>query len=225
MDVAAAIRGRRAVRDYTDRPVPDDVLDRLLRLALAAPTGSGAQAWDLVVVRDPDLGRRVAEIVIDGGARYFAINRPRAEGADDEAHAAWARGNAERLLATYRHVPVWVLGCVTPRREYPPEMAQTGPLDDVMSVAFAMENLMLAARAVGLGTCPTTAFWQLEEQRLRAALEIPDDVRPVVLTPVGYPTRFPEGRPPALRNGRPWRTFVHDDAYGHGRGEAADPAA
>ena len=79
---------------------------------------------------------------------------------------------------------------------------------------------MLAARARGLGTCPTTAFWQLEEARLRHALRIPVDVRPVVLTPLGYPTAFPKGRPPAMRNARPWRAFVHDEAYGDARGDA-----
>ena len=45
MDVAEAIRKRRAVRSYTDRPVDDETLDRLLRLALRAPTGGGQQAW------------------------------------------------------------------------------------------------------------------------------------------------------------------------------------
>ena len=58
MDSTEAIRKRRAVRTYTDREVPDELLDRLLRLALSAPTGSGAQAWSLMVVRDSERRRR-----------------------------------------------------------------------------------------------------------------------------------------------------------------------
>ena len=53
MELADAIRKRRAVRTYTDRPVDDETLDRLLRLGLRAPSGGGQQAWGLLVVRDP----------------------------------------------------------------------------------------------------------------------------------------------------------------------------
>jgi len=77
MDVFEAIRKRKAVRTYTDRPVPDDVLDRVLRAALQAPTGSGSQAWSLLVVRDEATRLQVADLVIAGGAKYFAEMRPR----------------------------------------------------------------------------------------------------------------------------------------------------
>lgn len=215
MDVADAIRKRRAVRRYTDRPVADEVVDRLLRLALSAPTGSGAQSWALLAVRDPEVRREVAEIVIDGGTTYFSIMRPRAEGATEQEHLEWARGYAEQILPTYRNVPVWVLGVVVPRRRYPDEVADWGRDDDLISVAFAMENLMVAARAEGLGTVPTTAFMRFEEPRIRALLQLPDDVSPAIITPLGYPEEFPSGKPPALaRTFRPWRSLVHDDRWG-----------
>src|SRR5699024_8110920 len=70
MNVVDAIRKRRAVRTYTDTPVPDETVDRLLRLALSAPTGGGAQAWSLAVIRAPEQRREVAELVIDGGGQY-----------------------------------------------------------------------------------------------------------------------------------------------------------
>ena len=57
MDALDAIRRRRSVRRYTDRPVSDADLDRILRLALLAPTGHNAQAWSFVVVREPELRR------------------------------------------------------------------------------------------------------------------------------------------------------------------------
>ena len=215
MHVMEAIRGRKAVRSYTSRAVPDDVVDTLLRAALSAPTGSGAQAWSLLVVRDPDRRRGIADLIIEGGGRYFAIMRPAAAGVSDEAHAAWGREYAEQVLASYRDVPVWVVGLLVPRGNYPPQMAEGGHIDDLFSLAFAMENLMVAARAEGLGTVPTTAFQRFEKDRLREMLGIPADVDPAIVTPLGYPESFPEGLPPSLKRGyRGWKALVHDDVWG-----------
>ena len=218
MEVGQAIRKRRAVRSSLDTPVAPDVLDRVLSLGLRAPTGSGAQSWAMVVVQDADVRAKVAQIVQDGASTSFALMRPKADGASDEEHAAWGREYAQTVLGTYPQVPVWVLGVVVPRRNYPGPMAQWGRSDDIISVAFPMQNLMLAARAEGLGTVPTTAFWKFEETRLREALSLPDEVEPVILTPLGHPTEFPTGKAPALaRTFKTWRTLVHDDRYGNVR--------
>jgi nitroreductase len=218
MDVAQAIRKRRAVRSYTDQPVPDDVLDRVLSLALRAPTGSGSQAWSLLVVRDAERRRAVGDLVIAGGARYFAIMRPKKEGVSDEEHAQWGRDYAEQIMATYRTVPVWLVGLLVPRGNYPAQMQEGGHLDDLISVAFAFENLMLAARAEGLGTVPTTAFQRFEKDRLREILGLPAEVDPAIVSPLGYPQAWPEGLAPALqRNFKTWRSLVHDEQWGETR--------
>lgn len=215
MDVFEAIRKRRAVRTYTDKPVPDELLDKLLRVALRAPTGSGAQDWGMVVVRDAEKRLQVAELIIAGAGRYFSIMRPRKEGVSDEEHAAWGKDYAEQILATYRIAPVWLIGALVPRFKYPEQMKAGGHEDDVISVAFAIENLMLAARAEGLGTVPTTAFQRFEMDRLREILGMPADVTPLIATPLGYPEVFPTGLAPALqRNFHTWKTLVHDDAWG-----------
>jgi nitroreductase len=218
MDVAETIRRRRAVRTYTDKSVPDEVLDRLLRLALRAPTGSGSQAWSLLVVRDEQRRREVAELVIAGGARYFSIMRPRKEGVSDEEHRQWGRDYAEQVLATYRITPVWIVGLLVPRDNYPAEMLAGGHEDDLISLAFAFENLMLAARSEGLGTVPTTAFQRFEKDRLRAILGLPENVDPAIVSPLGFPVAWPEGLAPALqRNFRPWKSLVHDEQWGQTR--------
>lgn len=215
MEIAEAIRKRRAVRTYTERPVEDDVVDRILRLALRAPTGGGQQAWSFLVVRDAEKRREVAELVIAGGATYFGIMRPKGE-ATDEAHATWARGYAESVLGTYRVAPVWIVGLLVPRGY--PDAFPGGYEDDLVSLAFAFENLMLAARAEGLGTVPTTAFQRFEKERLRTILGIPSDVDPAIVSPLGAPEAWPEGLAPALkRNFRPWKALVHDDEWGRAR--------
>jgi nitroreductase len=217
MDVFEAIRKRKAVRSYTDRPVPEDVLDKVLRAALQAPTGSGSQAWSLLVVRDEARRREVADLVIAGGAKYFAEMRPRRD-ATPEEHEAACVAYAEQILPTYRIAPVWVMGLLGPRGNYPASMEEGGYIDDLLSVAFAMENLFVAARAEGLGTVPTSAFQRFEKDRLRQVVGLPDDVDPVLVTPLGYPESFPEGLPPALkRSYRGWKSLVHDDAWGNTR--------
>jgi nitroreductase len=216
MEVAEAIRKRRAVRTYTDRPIDDEVLDRLLRLALAAPTGGGQQAWSFIVVRDPERRRQIADLIIAGGARYFGIMRPQRD-ATDEEHAEWARGYAEQVLSSYRIAPVWIVGLLVPRG-YPAGMEEGGHLDDLISLAFAFENLMVGARAEGLGTVPTTAFQRFEKDRLREILGLPGEVDPAIVTPLGFPEAWPEGLAPALkRNFKGWRELVHDETWGSTR--------
>lgn len=217
MDALEAIRKRRSVRRYTDRPVAEADVDALLRLALLAPTGGMAQAWSLVVVRDPDTRAAVADIVIRGGAEYFRIMRPPAPGASPEEHAEWARGYAQQALGTYPDVPVWIVGLRVPRNLFPAGQAGLERDADVVSVGFMMENLHVAARAMGLGTVPTVFHWFVEDE-LRALLEIPAEIEIPLLTPLGYPEEFPEGLPPALAKiRRPWRALVHDDRWGRPR--------
>jgi nitroreductase len=215
VEALEAIRRRRAVRQYTDQPVDDEQLDRLLRLSLRAPTGSGAQAWSVMVVRDPEIRRELADLVIRGAARYFGIMRPRKEGTSEEEHAEWATNYAEQTLGTYRDAPVWIVGLTVPRNNYPDEMEEGGAIDDLLSLGFAMENLFVAARAEDLGTCPTTAFQRFEKDKLRELLGLPPEVDPAIITPLGHPVAWPEGLAPALkRNFKPWRTLVHDDHWG-----------
>ena len=193
----------------------DATLDGLLRLALRAPSGGGQQAWSLLVARDPEVRSGIAELIIAGGATYFGMMRPQKD-ATDEEHAAWAREYAEGVMSSYRQVPVFVVGLLVPRGY--PEGFPGGYEDDLISLAFAFENLMLAARAEGLGTVPITAFQRFEKDRLREILGLPAEIDPAIVSPVGYPEAFPTGLAPALkRNFRPWKALVHDDRWGAAR--------
>ena len=214
MDALEAIRKRRSVRRFTDRPVSDEDLDEILRLALLAPTGGMQQAWSLLVVREPEHRAAIAELIIRGGGRYFAIARPPAEGASPEQHAEWGRSYANEVLGTYPEVPVWIVGLRVPRHAYPPDPRGDWERDaDMVSVGFMFENLMVAARPKGLGTVPTVFQWFVEDE-FRALLDLPPEVEAPLVTPLGYPEAFPEGLPPALaRIRRPWRTLVHDERW------------
>lgn len=218
MDALEAIRKRRSVRRYTDRPVSDEDLDEVLRLALLAPTGGMTQAWSILVVREPVIRTALADLFIRGGGEYFRIARPAKEGATPEEHAEWARGYAREVLASYPKAPVWIVGLRVPRNAYPPDPRGDWERDaDMVSVGFMFENLMVAARAKGLGTVPSVFQWFVEDE-FRALLGIPPEVEAPLVTPLGYPEEFPVGLPPALAKiRRPWRTLVHDDRWGSPR--------
>jgi nitroreductase len=217
MDALQAIRKRRSVRQYTDEPVSDRDLDQILHLAMVAPSGGLSQAWNLVVVREPERCRQIADIVIRGGAEYFRSVRKPAADATPEEHAAWAKGYAEQALATYPRVPVWIVGLVVQRGSMPADQAEGERITNLMSLGMAFENLFVAARAKGLGTVPTI-FHAYVERDLRTLLSIPDECEVPILTPLGHPVSFPEGFPPALQKAyRPWRTLVHDETWGNPR--------
>ncbi len=218
MEALEAIRRRRSVRRYTDRPVSEEDLETLLRLALLAPTGHNAQAWSLIVVREPERRAALAELVLRGAAEYFRVNRPPGDRTARE-HADWAAGYAETALGSYRLVPVWIAGIVVPRFHFPddPMKQRIETFSEDSSVSFALENLFVAARALGLGTTPTIFHWFVEDE-YRALLGIPDDQRVHYLSPLGYPPEFPVGlRPEAAKARRPWRTLVHDEEWGRPR--------
>ena len=225
MEALDAIRLRRSVRKYTDRPVSDADLDKVLRLALLAPTGHNAQAWSFIVVREPERRAPLADLVLRGAAEYFAINRPMQDRTPAE-HAEWAAAYAEQALGSYRQVPVWVAGIVVPRFDFPdePMKQRIERFSENTSVAFALENLFVAARALGLGTTPTIFQWFFDEE-FRELLGLQPDHGVHYLTPIGYPEEFPVGlRPEAAKARRPWRTLVHDEEWGNPRQPDA-PAA
>jgi nitroreductase len=127
-----------------------------------------------------------------------------------------AAGYAETALGTYRDVPVWIAALSVPRSAFPddPMKQRIETFSEHTSVAFALENLFVAARAVGLGTTPTN-FQFFVEGEYRALLGLPDDVGVHYLTPLGYPPEFPTGLRPALAKARrPWRSLVHEESYG-----------
>lgn len=223
LDAFEAIKKRRSVRGFREDPVSPQVVDRLLRLALLAPTESMAQAWSFIVVRE---GRReLAELVIRGGGEYFRVMRPPAEGVSDNDHAAWARDYAEGVLGGLRPAPVWIVPVLVPRAMIPePHRAALAEREDtaqLMSLAFAIENLFVAARAIGLGTMPTN-FHGFQEQQFRDLLGLDPEVKAPIITPLGTPVAFPEALPPALAAiRRPWRSLVQDERWGTPRLPAA----
>lgn len=188
-DLYAAMSTLRAVRRLRPDPIPDDVLERVLQAACWAPTGGNQQPWRVIVVADPEKKRVLRDIYAAEWKTYVAGFLDRASSLPADQLAAWQRvADAGNHLAGHMHeAPALLLFCANPAA-----MAITDAhLDRVSmvggaSVYPAVQNVMLACVAEGLGCTLTTLHCQREPE-VKAALDIPDSWATVALVPLGYP--------------------------------------
>lgn len=187
--VYEAMSTLRAVRRLRPDPVPDDVLHRVLEAATWAPTGGNVQPWRMGVVRDAARKQRLGALYRERWVEYAGGRRGALTELSDSA-----RTKVERMMAAGDHLadhfgesPVVVVFCFDPRI-----MAITdAELDRVSvvgggSVYPAVENLLLACRAEGLGCTLTTLLCQCEDD-VREILGIPDGWGTACAIPIGYP--------------------------------------
>ena len=92
MDLIETLRTTGAVREFTEQPVPDHVVSRILDNARFAPSGANAQSWHVVLIKDPEIRTRLRELYLPGWRDYLAMGaaglRPWAPGNDRAAEAA-----------------------------------------------------------------------------------------------------------------------------------------
>ena len=189
-----AIHTARALRRFKPDPVSDELITRILEAAICAPSGGNAQEWIFAVITDPEQRRRVSAVYARASklVRPFYENRltPAHMNADEERHL---RQSGFYLHDHMEEAPVLMLVC---GRERPPRATLLGVNPDsivrnalcteMASVYPAVQNIILACRALGLGTVVTTNHILLEEE-IKAALRLPDDVQTYALMPIGYP--------------------------------------
>lgn len=185
-----ALMTTRAMRRFTDEPVADADIGRCLDAAVQAPSGGNIQPYQFLVVTDPERKAALGELYRRAFARYEpAVQRLVPPFTDDEARVRHERNwsMSRRLAESIATAPVMVLVLV-PRIS----MAVTdddgemdvGPV--YASVYPAVENFILAARALGLGTCLTTVI-RIHDAEARAVCAVPDRFEIAALLPVGHP--------------------------------------
>ncbi|MEM7288137.1 MAG: nitroreductase family protein, partial [Actinomycetota bacterium] len=178
MDVFEALSTNRAMRYLKPDPVDDDLVEQIITAATWAPSPGNSQGRDFVVVRDQAkkaaIGDAIEAVMAD---RVAAMERP------DRTHRLMLDGT-EHLVRTLKTCPVLILVCG--KTVYPYQ----APRESFVwsSIYPAAQNLIVAARALGLGTVFTT-FQGTAEPVIRQNLEIPDDVHIGSLIPVGWPDR------------------------------------
>jgi nitroreductase len=200
----------RSIRRFTGDPVPDDVLHRVLQAAVWAPSGGNRQPWRMVVVRDTELKRSLGAIYAEEWATYVDFNMKNVEGADESVRSRVAAGLAvgTRMADTLHEIPVVVLFVHDPSLLYVTDdkLGRT-PVVGGASLYPAVQNLLLAARAEGLGGVLTTLISR-SEPRVQELLGIPQKWGVHAMVPLGWP-RGSHG--PLTR--RPVDEMVHWDRW------------
>jgi nitroreductase len=179
----------RSVRKRLDlsRPVPRELIEECIEIALQAPTGSNAQGWHFVVVTDAAKRAEIARYYKETLAGYMKMQEaggPRwtAPGDPRKAQEARVRESAIYLADHLHEVPVHVIPCVEGRVENAGVMAQASIYGSILPAAW---SFMLAARARGLGMAWTTLHLA-HEAAISKLLEIPPTYTQTALLPVAY---------------------------------------
>lgn len=194
-DLETLIRTRRAIRRYLDRPVPRDLLDRLLEAANWAPSAHNRQPWRFAVLTRPGDREGLARAM---GARLRADRL-----ADGDPPEAIERDVA-RSHARITGAPVVIVVCLSLREMDPYPDARRRQAERTMavqSVAMAAQNLWLLAHAEGLGACWLCAPLFVPDL-VRDTLRLPADWEPQGLLTLGWPAEQRE------RTRQPWQTRV-----------------
>ena len=188
MDLKAAdelLTTTRSVRKRLDysRPVPPELVQECIDLAIQAPTGSNQQGWSFVVVTDPAKKKALADLYRKGFAMYAQMPQ-QDHGAGDLRTQQRSRvvDSAMYLAQTMEQAPVFLVPCIAGRFETQPQFAQASLYGSILPAVW---SFMLAARARGLGSAWTTIHLMFEKEAA-AILGIPDDVTQCALLPVAY---------------------------------------
>jgi nitroreductase len=175
-----AIYSQRAIRRLKPDPVPDDLIHKLIEAATKAPSGGNRQPWAFIVIRDRATKEKLGEWYLDAWNRtYGAI--PEDQRAQLQGMARVYRA-ADHLAHHLSEAPVLILACA---RDAPPPGGPSGASHHG-SLFPAVQNLLLAARGLGLGASLTTLH-KGHEREVKELLGIPETVETVALIPVGYP--------------------------------------
>jgi nitroreductase len=212
LDVYEAMRTLRAVRRLKPDPIPDDVLGRVLEAATWAPTGGNAQPWRIVLARRADVKARLGALYAESWARFAAKYQRMiaALPAADQAREQRTVAAGDYLAAHFHEAPAIAVFCFNPK-----QMAITDAKLERVSVVggasiyTAVQNLLLACRAEGLGCVLTTLLCE-HEAEVNALLEIPDPWGTAASVPMGYPML--RGHGPIRR--QPVSGLVYDDRFG-----------
>lgn len=159
MEVLEAIKTRRSVRHYKDTPVSDEILNKVLEAARWAPSWANTQCTKYIVVKDTETKLKLSETVNKGNPATEAL----------------------------KNAPIVIVACA--------ELNKSGyykgqPVTDkgdwyMFDVGIAMENLALAAHALGLGT--VHVGYIPDSKKIAEILDVPAGIVPVEMTPLGYP--------------------------------------
>ena len=179
-DLFEVMHTTRAMRRLKPDPVPDALIRKILEAGISAANGGNFQRWRFLVVKDPAIKKAVQvwykrafdEVI---GPRYASAAPP--PGVTKERYAR-QHAAVEYLTEHFHEAPVWIVACL--------EESGTPNRWAGASIYPAVQNMLLAARALGLGATLTTRHL-LYEKEAEAALGLPPGVHSYAILPIGWP--------------------------------------
>lgn len=204
----------RAIRRYKDEPIPQQALRDMLFAATRGPSGSNRQPFRFIVLTDSERAKAAKKLIAQGAQKLWAFKRKNDQydegsGAKDNSPKARMANVMQNYVDNFETVPALILPCLVRYREPTPmEGASLYP---------AVQNLLLAARALGYGGV-ITGFHGAVEEDLKKLLDIPEDIFIGGTITLGKPQG---GHGPVRR--RPMTELVYGDHWGQAPDWAIDP--
>src|SRR6201988_669165 len=204
-DLFEIVRTTRSMRRLKPDPVPNELIRKILEGGTCAPSGGNMQHWRFLVIRDPKVKETVGALYKRAWDEQVGPRYRSGEPTPGTSRERFERmlGAAEYLANHVHEAPVWIVLCLegaTPTRT------------SGSSIYPAVQNMLLAARALGLGATLTTLYLQFEkeaEMALGLPLGLPLNVHSYELLPIGYPM----GRFGPVRR-IPLPDVVYEDRWG-----------
>jgi nitroreductase len=189
MNVMEAIRERRSVRKFKEDDVPNKLLRKIVDAATQAPSGGNYQPWLFMVIKDVELKEKVRSFLGDRALRYVESGEGKKElekrGPDE--YSKWIEAiKSGRFQGHISKAPVLIV-----------VFGDTKSPCCVHDCCAATENLILAAQALGLGSCWLDPGFEdkLTGSQIRDLLEVPKNYRIISAVAIGFPSEKPKPRP------------------------------
>ncbi|MBI4186455.1 MAG: nitroreductase family protein [Chloroflexi bacterium] len=192
------LKKRRSIRRFKPDPIPDGYVEKIVEAARWAMSGGNGQPWEFIIVKDKDTKAKIVELADKNDPLRWAMEKARIE---EIRHPAWSKPPSGQ--SGFRDAPVFIVVCGDPRTWQAtvvcgPYLRGDGSPEGtfIMNMANAIQNLHLAAAALGLGAqwVSVNSTWQTS---LGLLLGVPEGFIIPVVVPVGYPAYEPS--PPYRR--------------------------
>ncbi len=183
MDFFTTVEKRRSIRKYQDKEVKEEIIKKVIDAGRLAPTGGNMQPWEFIIVKEKANINRITDATFIGFDKESSMKQD------------WLR-----------NAPALIVVCVDFKRT----IARYGEMGRKIALfdnAAAIENMLLAATALELGSCWVSGF---DTEELKRVMGIDGQVEPISILPLGYPEYIP-GRP----NRFSYNEIVHYEQYGN----------
>ncbi len=174
MDFFEAVQKRASVRNFEEREISVELIEKLIEAARWAPSAGNVQPWEFIVVKTPEMKREVSAAAFN--QKYL------------------------------KEASIIIIVCADEKRATESYGIRGKTLYCLQDTAAAIQNMLLAAYSLGLGSCWVGAF---NENAVKKVINAPEEMRPVALIPIGYPTETP----PERRRRRPLSEITHQERF------------